>query len=92
MMDKQNQSRVATVRFSAQEAEFLLVQADRQGIGFGQAVREVVLLAMRSESDGERVAAQEARLFDLLNGSFAALAERIDGIPDVTTARIREGL
>lgn len=92
MMDKQNQSRVATVRFSAQEADFLLAAADQQGIGFGQAVRETVLLAMRQESDQERAAAAEARLFDLLNTSFGVLAERIDAVPDATAARIAEGL
>lgn len=91
-MDKQNQSRVATVRFSAQEADFLVKEADRLGIGFGQSVREVVLLAMRNESDQERAAAAEARLFDLLNGSFGALAERIDAVPGATAARIAEGL
>ena len=90
-MDKSNQSRVATVRFSAQEADFLVKEADRLGIGFGQAVRETVLLAMKQESDGERVAAQEARLFDLLNGSFEALAERLDEIPGKTAMRISEG-
>ncbi|MHB1658048.1 MAG: hypothetical protein ACYCRF_01880 [Acidithiobacillus sp.] len=89
-MDKQNQSRVATVRFSAQEADFLLALADKHGIGFGQAVREVVLLAMRIESDQERAAAAEARLMDLLNNSFGALAERIDAVPDLTSARIKE--
>lgn len=95
-MDKQAQSRVATIRFSSQESDFLLGMADKMGISFGQAAREAVLQCMRDGNDQARETAAEARLLDAindkLNENFGAMAGRLADVPQQTANLIREAI